>query len=282
MTSSCFNTLKPTGSEVLSHFMAKKHVGDFKTTVNKLTIVAVGFILFFGAVQLTAQTNAGGPEMADLHLSPAKVDGKEPVKHEDLETELEMYPFNITVPNDPVIKNEAMFDYHNHSSSEKFIVGARFFADANTHYEGGRDMKDLLMYTELYYGFRMFQLGGEAGSVTGHEYLSLGPQFTTYDNFIFKRVSVISRVYPDYVLGYEFTTQEWNVTKKIKLSGTGMGRLVLPSNQTVIQASAWLSIEKFKGVFLGVEYEYNSAKSYNTFVYELNNELFLGLKFELH
>lgn len=282
MKSSFFNTAKPNKTLVLSRFTQHNHASDLNGTAKKIAVLVFAISVFFGTSTLNAQTNANGPEMADLHLTTAKVDGKEPVKHEDLETELEMYPFNITVPNDPVIKNEAMFDYHNHSSSEKFIVGARFFADANTHYEGGRDMKDLLMYTELYYGFRMFQIGGEAGSVTGHEYLSIGPQFTTYDNQVFKRVSVIARVYPDYVLGYEFTTQEWNVTKKVKLSATGMGRLVLPSNQTVIQASAWVSIERFKGVFIGVEYEYNSAKSYNTFVYELNNELFLGLKFELH
>lgn len=204
------------------------------------------------------------------------------VKHDNLETELEFYPFNMVVPNDPVIKNEAMFDYHKFSKSENTLAGLRFFADANTHWMGTRDMKDLIMYTEFYYGFRHFQIGAEAGSVTAQEYLSLGPQYVTYDSRLFRRAAIVSRVAPDFVLGYEFTTQEFDFFDHVKISSTGMGRMVFPSYQTVVQASVWTSFEKLKGIYFGIEYEYNSAKFYNNFKFETNSELFFGIKAELH
>lgn len=203
-------------------------------------------------------------------------------KHEDLETELEIYPFNIIKPGDPVIKNEAMFDYHLYSENEKLLGGVRFFADANTHYESVRDMKDLIMYTEGYFGYKILQMGVEVGSITGEEYISAGPQITSYDNAVFKRVSFISRLLPDIVLGYEFTTQEARLFDKLKLSGTGMGRVAMHNDERVIQASLWLSHEKLKGFFFGVEYEYNNARFYNNNPFETNHELFLGLKFELY
>ncbi len=233
---------------------------------------------------IKAQTNGDKNENSELSSKSEtviKVKRKH-AKHEDLETELEIYPFNIIVPEDPVIKNEAMFDYHKYDNSEMFIYGVRFFGDANTHWAGKRDMKDLLMYTEMYYGYKSFQLGLETGTVTGEEYLSLGPQYTYYDSKIFKRVSIISRVLPDYVLGYEFTSQEAELFHKIKISSTGMGRIVLPTNQTVIQASIWTSFEGLKGVFFGFEYEYNNAQFYNNFRFETNHELFFGVKAELH
>lgn len=202
-------------------------------------------------------------------------------KHEDLETELELYPLNLIRPGDPVVKNEAMFDYHLYSNNEKLLGGVRFFADANTHYESSREMKDLIMYTEGYFGYKYFQIGAEVGSITGEEYLSIGPQITAYDNLIFKRVSIISRIVPDYVLGYEYTTQELKLFHVFKLSSTGMGRIALTSKQMVIQASAWISLEKLKGVFFGVEYEYNNATYFNNNKFEVNNELFFGVKFEL-
>lgn len=204
------------------------------------------------------------------------------VKHDNLETELEFYPFNMIVPSDPVIKNEAMFDYHRFFNSDNLLYGLRFFADANTHWMKTRDMKDLIMYTEFYCGFKHFQLGGETGSVTGEEYVSIGPQFVTYDSKAFRRAAIVSRVVPDLVLGYEYTTQEFDFFDNVKISSTGMGRMVLPSYQTVVQASIWASFTKLKGVYFGIEYEYNSATSYNNFRFETNNELFFGIKAELH
>ncbi len=204
------------------------------------------------------------------------------VKHDNLETELEFYPFNLIVPSDPVIKNEAMFDYHKFTANEKSLYGVRFFADANTHWVKTRDMRDLIMYTELYYGFRHFQIGAESGTVTAQEYLSIGPQFVTYDSKIFRRAAIVSRVVPDLVLGYEFTTQEFNLFDHVKISSTGMGRMVFPTYQTVIQASVWASFEKLKGLYFGFEYEYNNATFYNNFRFETNSEVFFGIKAELH
>jgi len=215
-------------------------------------------------------------------LLPIILSAEATVKHGNLETELEFYPFNMIIPNDPVIKNEAMFDYHKFSPTEKYLYGVRFFADANTHWAKTRDMKDLIMYTEIYYGLKNFQIGAESGTVTGEEYLSVGPQLVHYDSKLFRRASLVSRVLPDFVLGYEFTTQEFNFYDHVKISSTGMGRMVLPSYQTVIQASVWISFEKLKGLYFGIEYEYNSASSYNNFRFETNNELFFGIKAELH
>ena len=245
---------------------------------------------FFTAIFFTlgAFTSFGQPGAEDYYTGQAEstvtvtpIKRHHP-KHKIVETELEMYPFNIVVPNDPVIKNEAMFDYHSYSNNEKFLGGVRFFTEANTHYMHERDMKDLLMYTEAYYGLGNFQLGVELGSVTGEEYISVGPQFTVYDNVIFKRLSVISRVYPDLVAGYEFTTQELGLVDGLNLSATGMCRIVVPCDERIIQVSSWLSFERFKGFFVGVEYEYNNAAYYNSHTFERNHEFFLGVKFELH
>lgn len=198
-----------------------------------------------------------------------------------LETELEIYPFNIVVPTDPVIKNEAMFDYHRYLKKDR-LLNARFFADANTHWGGGsRNMKDLIMYTEVIYGLKNFQLGAEVGSVTGEEYMSIGPQYTAYDNKYFKRISLISRILPDLVLGYEFTTKEFRFIKGSLFSSTGTSRVVFPKKQMVFQVSGWISFEKWQGVYVGVEYEYNNANSYNNIEFETPNDLFLGIKFEL-
>lgn len=246
-----------------------------------LTLSLVLFFAFSNSFAQTSEEKSEATEVSPINDMSGLVKRKHP-KHEDLETELEIYPLNIVVPDDPVIKNEAMFDYHRYNNSEKLIYGVRFFADANTHWSKERDMKDLLMYTEVYYGYKSFQIGAETGTVTGEEYLSVGPQYAYYDSKIFKRVSVISRVIPDYVLGYEFTTQEAGLFHKFKLSSTGMGRVVLPTNQTVIQASIWASYEGLKGVFFGFEYEYNNAKYFNNFKFETNNELFFGVKVELH
>jgi len=221
----------------------------------------------------------GSPTTDPPSLSLGKPD--EIIKHDALETEIEFYPFNMIVPSDPVVKNEVMFDYHRFNKSEKLLGGIRFFADANTYWASERDMKDLIMYTEAYYGFKNVQLGMESGSVTGKEYLSIGPQYVGYDTKLFRRVALVSRVVPDFVLGYEFTSQEFNVSRRIKLSSTGMGRMVFPSYQTVSQVSIWASFEKIKGIYFGVEYEYNSAASYNNWQVT-NNELFLGIKAELH
>jgi hypothetical protein len=245
------------------------------STPSQGKIPAILFCLFVLSGQSMAQPKT------DIRLTDTLF-SKERVKHEALETELEIYPFNMVVPNDPVIKNEAMFDYHLFFKKEKLLGGIRFFADANTHWAKARDMKDLILYTEIYYGFKNFQIGAETGSVTGQEYLSLGPQFTHYDSKLFKRASLVSRVLPDYVLGYEFTTQEANLSHNMKISSTGMGRIVLPSNQTVIQASIWVSFKNIRGIYFGMEYEYNNAAYFGNFRFETNHELFFGLKAELH
>lgn len=200
--------------------------------------------------------------------------------HESLETELELYPLNIVVPNDPVIKNEAMFDYHDVLGEGKYLGGIRFFADANTHWKKPRDMQDLILYTEFYFGLKNLQLGIETGSITGEEYLSAGPQFVNYDGKYFKRISIISRLFPDYVMGYEYTTREFRLPYKFTISSTGMGRTTIPANQTVLQASIWFT-RLGKRLYVGVEYEFNNAKFFNQFSFEKRQELFFGLKFEL-
>jgi len=227
-----------------------------------------------------SQLKSEGNQTTDRSLLPV---GKtnEIVRHDNLETEIEFYPFNMIVPSDPVVKNEVMFDYHRFNYSGKLLGGIRFFADANTYWGGERDMKDLIMYTEAYYGFKNFQLGLESGSVTGQEYLSIGPQYVGYDTKIFRRIALVSRVLPDFALGYEFTSQEFEITENMRWSSTGMGRMVFPSYQTVSQVSLWVSFKKIKGMYFGFEYEYNSAASYNNWKVT-NNELFLGIKAELH
>ena len=258
-----------------------KTFSNFKTEIKLLFV----FIALFFNMTLFSQLNFGEvpkDKNGKIHTKEEEDAIRKQKKHKDLETELELYPVNLLNFRDPVIKNEAMFDYHLYSKNEKLLGGVRFFGDANTHYEGTREMKDLIMYTSGYFGFKNFQMGAEIGSISSEEYISVGPQFTSYDNLIFKRVSIISRVVPDFILGYEFTTQEAKLFKQVKISGTGMGRMVLPSNETVIQASLWLSFEKLKGAFFGVEYEYNNAKYFNNNKFETNNELFFGVKFELY
>jgi len=235
---------------------------------------------FVFSINLIGQSHSEDSTARQLQLSLSK--SKEIVKHDNLETEIEFYPFNMIVPSDPVIKNEVMFDYHRFHRQDKLLGGIRFFADANTHWANTRDMKDLIMYTEVYYGFKNFQLGMESGSVTGQEYISIGPQYVAYDTKLFRRAALISRVIPDFVLGYEFTSQEFDASRSMKLSSTGMGRMVFPSYQTVVQVSLWTSFEKLKGIYFGLEYEYNSATFYNDWKYETNHELFLGIKAELH
>ena len=239
------------------------------------------FCLLIISLNAIAQTSSESSAVID-HPFSSESKITDIVKHDALETELEFYPFNIVVPSDPVIKNEAMFDYHVFHRQDKLLSGIRFFADVNTHWAKTRDMKDLIIYTEFYYGFKHFQLGAETGSVTGQEYLSIGPQFVTYDSKAFRRLALVSRLIPDFVMGYEFTTQEFDVSKGMKISSTGMGRMVFPSYQTVIQASIWTSFESVKGIYFGIEYEYNSASSYNNWKYETNHELFFGIKAELH
>ncbi len=265
---------------------------EFSIKINRFSLTCLSSIqiyflisfLLFANTSGNAQNGYGFSRAKGLSLIHPRGDdslSREIRKHEDLETELELYPLNIIRPGDPVVKHEAMFDYHLYSNNEKLLGGVRFFADANTHYEGARDMKDLIMYTEGYFGTKIFQLGAEVGSITGQEFLSIGPQITAYDNLVFKRVSLISRVFPDYVFGYEYTTQELKLFHIFKLSSTGMGRATFPTNQMVIQASLWISLEKLRGVFFGVEYEHNNATYFNNNKFETNDELFFGVKFEL-
>jgi hypothetical protein len=188
---------------------------------------------------------------------------------------------DTVIPSDPVVKNEAMFDYHRYLKNDR-LLNVRFFGDANTHWGGkSRNMKDLIMYTEVVYGLKNFQLGAEVGTVTGEEYMSIGPQYTTYDTKYFKRIALISRVLPDLVFGYEYTTKEFRFIKHSLLSSTGTSRMVFPKKQMVVQVSGWISFEKWQGVYIGLEYEHNNANSYNNIEFENHNDLFLGIKFEL-
>lgn len=198
-----------------------------------------------------------------------------------LEAELEIYPVNILHVTDRLVKNEAMIDYHLFSKNERQIFGMRFFVDEITHLGEKRHMKDLFIYTQIYYGFKIFQLGAEIGSVTGQHYISFGPQYTHYDASLFKRISLITRVFPDYLIGYEYTTKELEVFHGTYLSSTGTGRMVLPCNQQVIQASIWVSFDKLEGLYFGAEYEYNNASEFNHFKFETPSEFFVGVKAEL-
>jgi hypothetical protein len=245
---------------------------NFPSKLGWVGLVFFGFNCLIASAQTPSSTDDKNSEKNSAVIA----------RHDNLETELEFYPFNIIIPSDPVIKNEAMFDYHKFSRTEKSLSGLRFFGDANTRWMNTRDMKDLIMYTEFYYGLKHFQIGAETGSVTAQEYLSIGPQYVAYDSRLFRRVALVSRVAPDFVLGYEFTTQEFKLFDGVKISSTGMGRMVFPSYQTVIQASLWTSFEKMNGIYFGVEYEYNSARFYNDFKFAHNSELFLGIKAELH
>lgn len=199
-----------------------------------------------------------------------------------LEVELEIYPVNLLHLMDEIIKNEVMFDYHNYiGKASNRLVGIRYFNDVNIH-PGQREMTDLIWYTEMYIGLKHWlQLGGEIGSVSGQEYLSFGPEYVDYDNRLFKRVAINTRVFPEFVWGYEYTTQDFEIGK-IAISSTGTGRLILPSEKHeipaekhVIQSALWFSHTSHHKFFFGAEYEYNSSRS------ELPHELFLGIKLEL-
>jgi hypothetical protein len=220
---------------------------------------------------------------ADSHSISTNVDDeREHPKHENLETEMELYPLNMVIIDEPVIKSEAMFDYHQHSHTGKMLGGIRFYANTNTHWAKTRDMKDLILYSEAYYGFKHFQLGGETGSITGEEFMTIGPQFAVYDNKIFKRGALITRLFPDYVFGYEYTTQEAHLFHGMTLSSTGVARLIAPSNKAIIQGAVWVSFRRLHGLYFGIEYEHNNSKYFNTYKFEVNDELFLGIKAELH
>ena len=196
-----------------------------------------------------------------------------------LNAELEIYPINAVNPTDPVIKNEAMFDYHDFYKGDH-LFNVRFFGDANTHWDKERDMEDLIMYSEIVYGFKYVQFGFETGTVTGKEYIGLGINLTAYDTKIFKRASLVTRIFPDYVVGYEYTTKELKIFHNVFLSSTGTSRIILPNMEMVIQASAWISFEKFPNFYIGMEYEYNNANFYHTIRRETPHELFGGIKIE--
>lgn len=220
----------------------------------------------------------------EWHEKMGEIAPEEPhyVDNGHLETEIEAYPFNVVVPNDPVVKNEVMINFHRFIKDHKYLINSRFFLDANMHWKGHRDLKDLIMYTEFVFGYELIQLGAEIGTVTGSEYISVGPQLTAVNNKIFKRVALVTRIFPDRVLGYEYTTKEMKFIKGSLLSSSGTSRFVLHSKQKVYQASLWLSFEKWKGVYMGFEYEHNNANIFNNIVFERPNELFFGVKFELH
>jgi hypothetical protein len=241
--------------------------------------------------QSVQDTNASGHETGIDH----RLNSDEPKKkltllspgrhihHRELEAELEVYPFNILVPAEPVIKNEVVIDYHRFSENEKWLGGARFFLVTGTHYRDIRETHGLLMYTEGYFGSRCLQLGGEVGSLAGVEYLSVGPQIAIYDNLVFKRLALISRVYPDYVLGYEFTTQEFHVLKNLKWSATGMCRYLPYPDERIFQFSSWFSLTHLEWISVGVEYEYHKVPdvSNSHSPEESPHELYLGVRFEL-
>lgn len=192
-----------------------------------------------------------------------------------LTTELEVYPVDIVDFKNQIMKIEAMFDYHDYRGHSKQILrGVRYFNDINIHW-GEREMKDLIWYTEGYIGSRYLQLAGEVGSVSGKEYISFGPQFTHYGNYLFKRISINTRIWPDLLLGYEYTTEEAHLGKVI-LSSTGMGRFMElnTKGKCVLQTSLWISFESLEKTYFGFEYEYNNSHT------EPSNEFFLGIKME--
>lgn len=197
-------------------------------------------------------------------------------KDKKLEVELELYPFNALNIKEEVVKVEVMFDYHDFiGKNQKQMVGVRYFSDVIVQ-TGHRDMTDLIWYTEMYTGFKHWlQFGGEIGSVSGQEYMSLGPEFVDYNSAIFKRVAINTRVFPDLVLGYEYTSQELEAGK-FSISSTGTGRMLFPSNKQVVQFAFWVSHHRFDHLFIGGEYEYNNSRI------EKPNELFFGVKFELN
>ena len=216
--------------------------------------------------------------LAVIFASTLKTQAQHEEKCEEkkLELEGELYFRNLIHFPENVIKNEVMIDYHENDTSRsgrKTLLGLRFFNDANLHWEH-RQMTDLIWYTEAYWGLRNFQIGAELGSVSGLEYISAGPQLTSYNNPLFKRCALNTRVIPDLIFGYEFTTQELKIGP-IHLSSTGTGRFIVPTKQFVVQASLWISSKNLKSLYWGFEYEYNSSKIENP------QELFFGMKLEL-
>ena len=87
--------------------------------------------LIYLICQLLVNTTVVGQSESEGNSVPQPVVSsttpKEIVKHDNLETEIEFYPFNLIVPSDPVVKNEVMFDYHRFHKQDKLLGGIRFF-----------------------------------------------------------------------------------------------------------------------------------------------------------
>jgi hypothetical protein len=199
--------------------------------------------------------------------------------HEEkrLELEGELYFRNLIYLPENVLKSEILIDYHDNDSAfygKKTLFGLRFFDLINEQWEN-RQLIDLIWYTEGYWGFKHFQLGAEMGTLSGQEYISVGPQFTDYNTRIFKRFALNTRVFPDLIFGYEFTTQELEFGH-FRLSSAGTSRFIMSTEQFLIQSSIWVSSKMMKSLYWGFEYEYNSSKI------EKPQELFFGLKVELN
>lgn len=228
-------------------------------------------------------------------------------EHFRLESEIEGYFRDVLEPEKNFGKVEAMIDWHDyylrkkekvnlskqeHKKSNPLkpkkekvnLLGIRYFNDANLHISK-KDMTDLIWYAEAYYGKRLFQVGVEVGSVSGKEYLGIGPQFTIYDHGCFKRLAVNMRAWPSVtdpepVFGAEYTSQELT-NDRVTFSSTGMVRWILNTGQTVVQSSIWLSFADYENFYLGAEYEFNNEQKYNQFVKDSKNTIFVGIKVEL-
>src|SRR5687767_6497722 len=97
---------------------------DYIREFRKYQLIILSLFFFFTAGNFSAQTHREKFVIADaLSLSSHDPKVNRHPEHKDLETELEIYPFNIGVPSDPSVKNEAMFDYHLYSDDERFLGG---------------------------------------------------------------------------------------------------------------------------------------------------------------
>ncbi len=236
---------------------------------------------------------------------------KECLKERPLEVKFEFYPLPLFPSfNNKTVKIETIVNYHN-SFLHRGIYGVHFYYDGNTHWKE-HNMEDLLTYSEVFTGWKHFQFGLEIGSLSGQEYVAFGPQTTLYDfckikdKPVFERFSVISRGYNledhidtlgdsknhkgfqylnHYVVGYEYSTHGlplWHSKKHhVELASTGMGRILLPSYQRVLQASAWFkfvpkTIKKgHPTVSVGLEWENNTALTKSP------HEVYFGVEIDL-
>lgn len=185
-----------------------------------------------------------------------------------LEIEQELYPIDLKNLYSNLIKVETLVDLYKVNGGINY--GLRSFFNINYH-TGSDNFKDMVMYTQSYVGRKWYAIGAEIGSIGNKkDYFSLGPQLVIYDRWKFERLSVNSRVWPEYVLGAEYTTEEFFHC----VSSTGMFRHLMETGEIVAQASIWVKPFRIDNLNLGVEYEFNNSK-----IQGEEHEFFLGIKF---